>query len=177
MHETRIKSDFQLNIENLSFNNSLHSSLFMSSNRWCFNINYWRKDRSRFFHASIYLSLSWVYHAITKCRNDCIKKKIYCSKTCIFIKNEIKFIDFMFRCIILFYFVDLKNYFFNNKNFWFFIIQKSKMIKSRDCSSKTKNRRRTIENVKMNHHIITKMKKRKMNHHINTKMKRIIAKK
>ncbi len=40
-----------------------------------------------------------------------------------------------------------------------FIIQESEMIISRDRLSKTKNRRRAIENVKMNHHIDTKMKK------------------
>ncbi len=58
-----------------------------------------------------------------------------------------------------------------------FIIQEFEMIRSRDRSSKAKNRRRTTKNVKMKHHIDTKMMK--MNHHIDTKvkMKKIIAKK
>jgi hypothetical protein len=111
LHETRTKSNFQLNVENSSFNNSLHSSLFMSLDRSCLNINYWSKNRSRFLHASIYLSSSRVYHAITKCRNDCIKKKIYWSKTCILIEDEIEFINLTFHCIILFFFVDLKELF------------------------------------------------------------------
>ncbi len=110
LHETRTKSDFWLNVENSSFSNSLHSSLLMSSDRWCLNINYWRKDRSRFLHASIYLSSSWVYHAVTKCRNDCIRKKVYWSKMCIFIEGEIEFIDLTFRCKILL-FVASSNFF------------------------------------------------------------------
>jgi hypothetical protein len=39
------------------------------------------------------------------------------------------------------------------------IIQEPEMIRSRDRSSRTKNRRRATENVKMNHHIDTKVKR------------------